>query len=124
MKIKIGIWIYAILCLVLVLTYRYYTNIFESKISGYNLSLWYALVINLVLLTFSVISFKESKLLSLLGIILVPLSAYFFYRSWTDFNYDYLAGFLTMPMILLVLEIIKEEKLGIQSLIKPLSKAE
>lgn len=120
MNIKVGIWIYAILCLALVLTYRYYTDVFEPKISGYNFSLWYALGINIVLLGFSVISFRESKLLSLLGIILVPLSTYFFYRSWTDFNYDYLAGFLAIPMILLILGTIRKpiEK---QSLVKPLS---
>jgi len=118
MKIKVGIWVYSILCLILILSYRYYTDIFEPKISGYNLSLWYALVINLVLLGFSVISFKESKLLSLLGILLVPLSTYLFYRSWTDFNYDYLAGFLAIPMVLIVLVTIKKP-FETQSLIKP-----
>ena len=110
-KNDIGIWIYAFLCLVLVLAYRYYTSIFEPQIYGYNLSLWYALVINLVLLGFSVFSFKESKLLSILGIILVPLSTYSFYRSWTDFNYDYLAGFLAIPLLLLALGILRDKGL-------------
>jgi uncharacterized membrane protein (UPF0136 family) len=120
-KINIGIWIYAFLCIVLVLGYRYYTQVFESKIYGYNLSLWFALVVNLVLLGFSVVSFKESKFLSLLGIVLVPLSTYSFYRSWTDFNYDYLAGFLAIPMLLLVLRILTDEgliKLSTRSLEK------
>jgi FtsH-binding integral membrane protein len=123
-KIKIGIWIYCVLCLVLVLAYRYYTEMFEPNVSGLNLSLWYALIINLVLLGFSVVSFKESKLLSILGIILVPFSTYSFYRSWTDFKYDYLAGFLAIPIILLVLGTIKEETLKRQSLVKPLGKVE
>lgn len=110
-KVNIGIWVYAFLCLVLVLAYRYYTDIFEPKVYGYNLSLWYALGINLVLLGFSAVSFKQSKLLSLLGIVLIPLSTYSFYRSWTDFNYDYLAGFLGIPMLLLVLRILKGQEL-------------
>ena len=97
---------------------------FEPNVSGLNLSLWYALIINLVLLGFSVVSFKESKLLSILGIILVPFSTYSFYRSWTDFKYDYLAGFLAIPIILLVLGTIKEETLKRQSLVKPLGKVE
>ena len=110
-KINIGIWIYAFLCIVLVLAYRYYTQIFEAKIYGYNLSLWFAVVVNLVLLGFSIVSFKESKFLSLFGVLLVPLSTYSFYRSWTNFNYDYLAGFLAIPMLLLVLRIVSEEGL-------------
>ena len=108
-KINIGIWVYTVLCLILVFIYRYYTEFFEPKVSGYNLSLWFALIVNLILLGFSAVSFKESKLLSSLGIILVPISTYSFYRSWTDFNYDYLAGFLAIPMILLVLSTIRRE---------------
>ena len=110
-KNNIFIWAYAFLCIVLVLAYRYYTDIFEPKVYVYNLSLWYALGINLVLLGFSAVSFKQSKLLSLLGIALVPLSTYLFYRSWTNFNYDYLAGFLAVPMLLLVLRILKGQEL-------------
>jgi len=114
-KINIGIWVYAFLCLVLVLSYRYYTGVFEPKVYGYNLSLWYALIINLILLGFSVVSFKESKLLSILGIILIPISTYSFYRSWTDFNYDYLAGFLAIPMILIVLGKMKKDLIKIST---------
>jgi heme/copper-type cytochrome/quinol oxidase subunit 2 len=55
----------------------------------------------MILFITSIIFFKESKLLSLLGILLSPVSTYFFYESWTKLNYVYLAGFLTIPVILL-----------------------
>ncbi|MDI6826297.1 MAG: hypothetical protein QMD36_03865 [Candidatus Aenigmarchaeota archaeon] len=102
-----GIWIYALLCLVLVLIYRFYTGMFEAKIMEYNLSLWYALAINLVLLVTSVISLKSSKLPAILGIIFSPLSTYLFFKSWTEMNYQYLAGFMVIPVILLLTTMVK-----------------
>ncbi|MDI6826294.1 MAG: hypothetical protein QMD36_03850 [Candidatus Aenigmarchaeota archaeon] len=102
-----GIWIYALLCLLLVLLYKFYTGMFEAKIMEYNLSLWYALAINLVLLVTSVISLKSSKLPAILGIIFSPLSTYLFFKSWTEMNYQYLAGFMVIPVILLLTTMVK-----------------
>jgi len=98
-----GIWVYGILCLVLILLYKYNTGIFETKIYIYNLSLWSALAVNLVLFISSLISFKGSKVLFILAIILAPLSTYLFYESWTKTNYEYLAGFAVIPILLLLI---------------------
>ena len=100
-KIFYGIWIYSILSLILVFLYGYYTGIFEPKLFDYNLSLWAALIVNVILAIFSVISLKGPKLLPILGIIVTPISTYLFYASWTESNYMYLAGFIVIPVILL-----------------------
>jgi len=98
-----GIWVYSLLCLFLVLLYRYATGFFEPKIAGLNLSLWTVLIVNIVLVIFSLMTFKKSMVISLLGLVSIPLSIYFFYESWTRLNYEYLAGFLAMPIILLLI---------------------
>ncbi len=98
-----GIWIYGILCLALILLYKYYTGFFEPKIYNYNLSLWLALVVNIVLFATSVAAFKGSKILLILGIILAPVSTYLFYESWTQTNYEYLAVFAGIPVLLLLI---------------------
>ncbi len=102
-KLFYGIWIYSVLCLILVLLYGYYTDVFELKVLNYNLSLWFALIVNVILATFSVISIRGPKLLPILGIIVAPISTYLFYVSWTKMNYMYLAGFIILPVILLTL---------------------
>ena len=99
-----GIWIYSLLCLILIFLYRYSTGFFEPKILGYNLSLWSALIVNLFLFVTSVISFRESKLISALGIILFLPSIYLFYESWTLASYGYLAWFIIIPIFLLSLK--------------------
>ena len=109
-KVEYGIWIYAVLCLILVLIYRYSTATFDAKVSGYNLSLWYPLAINLIFIGVSVISIKENKLLPIIGIIFTPISTYSFYKSWTDFNYDYLALFIILPVVLLLLLLYQKYK--------------
>ena len=96
-----GIWIYSMLCLVLVFLYGYYTEMFESSFLNYNLSLWSALLANVILAIFSIISLKGPKILPILGLILTPISTYLFYASWTQLNYIYLAGFIIIPVILL-----------------------
>jgi hypothetical protein len=98
-----GIWVYGILCLVLILLYRYYTEIFEPNIYNYNLSLWLSLAVNLVLFVSSIASFRGSKILLILGIILAPISTYLFYESWTKANYEYLAGFVGIPIVILLI---------------------
>lgn len=98
-----GVWIYSLLCLILVLLYRYVTGVFEPNIAGFNLSLWAALVVNVILVVFSLLTFRKSMIISILGLISTPLSTYFFYESWTRMNYEYLAGFLMMPIILLLI---------------------
>jgi glucan phosphoethanolaminetransferase (alkaline phosphatase superfamily) len=97
-----GIWVYGVLCLVLILLYRYYTDVFGAKIYDYNLSLWSALAVNLILLASSIASSRGSKVLLILGIILAPVSTYLFYESWTKINYEYLAGFAGIPILLLL----------------------
>jgi len=109
-KLNYGIWIYAALCLILVLIYRVSTATFDAKVSGYNLSLWYPMVVNLFLVGISVISIKENKLLPIVGIIFTPISTYSFYKSWTDFNYDYLALFILLPIVLLLLLLYLKKK--------------
>jgi len=109
-KIFIYFLIYSLLCLVLILLYKYYTNIFDYKIVGYNLSLWSALVANVILIIFSLLSFKDSKIISILGIIFAVLSTYLFYESWTNYVYEYLVGFLAIPIILLALSFKKKQK--------------
>lgn len=109
-KIFYGFWIYSILCLILVNLYGYRTEIFEPKLFDYNLSFWSALVANSVLLCISIISLKESKILSLLGIIITPISTYLFYTSWTHLNYTCLAGFIVIPFVLLLISIIITKK--------------
>lgn len=99
-----GIWVYSLLSLILILLYRYSTSLFEPKLLGYNLSLWLALIINLFLFVVSVISFRESKFVSSLGIILFLPSTYLFYESWTLANYGYLAWFIIIPIFLLFLK--------------------
>jgi len=74
---------------------------FETKLLNYNLSLWSVLIVNIVLAIFSIISLKGPKLLPILGIIVVPISTYLFYASWTELSYVYLAGFIVIPIILL-----------------------
>ncbi len=98
-----GIWIYSVLCLVLILLYSYYTEIFETSVFNYNLSLWAALAVNLILLISSILSFRGSKILLILGIILAPASTYLFYQSWTKTSYEYLAGFTVIPILLLLI---------------------
>jgi len=98
-----GVWVYTLLCLILVLLYRYATGIFEPILASFNLSLWAALVVNIILVIFCVLTFKKSMIISILGLISTPLSIYFFYESWTRINYEYLAGFLMMPIILLLI---------------------
>jgi len=100
-KIFYGVWIYSILCLILVFLYGYYTGVFEIKLFDYNLSFWSTLLVNLVLLCISIISLKGPKILPILGIAVTPISTYLFYASWTGLNYMYLAGFIIMPVILL-----------------------
>jgi len=100
-KIFYGIWVYSILCLILVFLYGYYTEMFESKILNYNLSLWSALIVNVILVIFSIISIRGPKLLPILGIIVTPISTYLFYASWTQMNYMYLTGFIIIPVIML-----------------------
>jgi len=104
-KIFYGIWIYSVLSLILVFLYGYYTEIFEPKLLGYNLSLWAALLVNLILLIISIISLKGPKLLPILGIIVTPISTYLFYASWTGMNYLYLTVFIIIPVVLLLLSI-------------------
>lgn len=98
-----GIWVYSILCLLLILLYKYYTDMFEPKIYNYNLSLWSALAVNILLIVLSMVSFRGSKVLLVLGIILAPVSTYLFYESWTKVNYAYLAGFAGIPVLLLLI---------------------
>jgi len=105
-KIFYGIWIYSVLCLILVFLYGYYTEIFEPKLFDYNLSFWSALLINLVLLIISIISLKGPKLLPILGIIVTPISTYLFYTSWTRMNYIYLTSFIAIPVVLLLISIV------------------
>ena len=100
-KIFYGIWAYSVLCLILVFLYGYYTEMFETKLLNYNLSLWSALIVNIVLAVFSIISLRGPKLLPILGIIVTPISTYLFYASWTELNYMYLAGFIVIPVVLL-----------------------
>jgi len=104
-KIFYGIWVYSVLCLILVFLYGYYTEIFEPKLFDYNLSFWSALLVNLVLLIVSIISLKGPKLLPILGIILTPISTYLFYTSWTQMNYIYLTSFIAIPVILLLISL-------------------
>ena len=104
-KIFLKMWVYAIICLVLVIIYKYYTNIFDQKISGYNLSLWTALVVNIILIILSLLTFKESKIITVLGIILAPISTYLYYMSWTNYIYEYLVGFMAIPILLLVISL-------------------
>jgi hypothetical protein len=104
-KIFYGIWIYSVLCLILVFLYGYYTEIFEPKLFDYNLSFWSALLVNLVLLIVSIISLKGPKLLPILGIIVTPISTYLFYVSWTQMNYLYLTSFIAIPVVLLLISI-------------------
>jgi hypothetical protein len=108
-----GIWLYALLCLLLVLLYRFYTGAFETKMLGYNSSLWSALAINLVLLVVSIISLKESRLTAILGIIFSPISTYLFFKSWTEMNYEYLTVFIALPVILLITKM-RKSKVAVQ----------
>jgi len=100
-KIFYGIWIYSILCLILVFLYGYYTEVFEASLLNYNLSLWSALIVNVFLAIFAIISLKGPKLLPIIGLIVTPISTYLFYTSWTELNYMYLAGFIIIPVVLL-----------------------
>jgi hypothetical protein len=104
----LGIWIYAVLCLILILLYEFYTNIFDYKISGYNLSLWSVLAVNVFLIITSILIFKRSKIIAILGIVFAPMSAYLFYQSWTNYIYNYLVIFLAIPIILLLLSLKKK----------------
>ena len=106
-----GILVYALLCLMLVLLYRFSTGIFETKILDYNLSLWLTIVVNLVLLITSIISLRASKIPAILGIVFSPLSTYLFFKSWTESNYQYLAGFIVLPVILLLTTMVGSKSL-------------
>jgi lysylphosphatidylglycerol synthetase-like protein (DUF2156 family) len=106
----LSIWFYAVLCLILILIYEFYTNIFDYKISGYNLSLWSVLAVNAFLIIISILMFKKSKIVAILGIIFTPISMYLFYESWTNYIYDYLVIFLAIPIVLLLLSIKKKQK--------------
>jgi len=75
---------------------------------NYNLSLWSALIVNIILAIFSIISLKGPKLLPILGLIFTPISTYLFYASWTEANYFYLAGFIAIPVVLLLISITTE----------------
>lgn len=100
-RVFYGFWVYALICLVLTLLYGYYTEIFEPRLLGYNLSFWSALAGSIVLVVVSVISLKESKVLPMIGLFCSPLSTYLFFKSWTELNYVYLALFLAIPIVLL-----------------------
>ena len=104
-KIFYGIWIYSVLCLILVFLYGYYPEMFEPKVLDYNLSFWSALIVNLILLIVSIILLKGPKILPILGIIVTPISTYLFYVSWTRINYLYLTGFIAIPVVLLLISI-------------------
>jgi len=104
-KIFYGIWVYSVLCLILVFLYGYYTEIFELKLFNYNLSFWSALIVNLILLIISIISLKGPKLLPILGIIVAPISTFLFYESWTQINYIFLTSFIAIPVVLLLIPI-------------------
>jgi len=108
-KIFYGIWIYSILCLILVFLYGYYTEVFEASLLNYNLSLWSALIVNVFLAIFAIISLKGPKLLPIIGLIVTPISTYLFYTSWTELNYMYLAGFIIIPVVLLLISIVTEK---------------
>ena len=99
----LGIWVYGLLCLILILLYRYYTAIFEPKILNYNMSLWFALVVNVILIITSITSLRDSKIILIVCIILAPISIFLFYQSWTKINYEYLAGFAGIPILLLLM---------------------
>lgn len=105
-----GIWIYGILCLLLAFLYKNATGVFEAKIGDYNLSLWSALAVNVFLIVYSILTFRESKIITILGIIPAPLSIYLFYQSWTKMSYEYLAGFLAIPIILLLVATLLKPK--------------
>jgi len=109
-KMFYGIWIYSMLCLVLVFLYGYYTEIFGKKLLDYNLSFWSALLVNLVFLCISIISLKGPKILPILGLIMTPISTYLFYVSWTETNYWFLASFIAIPVVLLLVAILTERK--------------
>ncbi len=106
-KIFASVWVYSLLCLLLILLYRYQTSIFETSFLGFNLSLWTALVINLFFFIVCILSLKEGKLIPSLGIILCFLSTYSFYKSWTESNYPFLTIFISVPVFLLALNIIQ-----------------
>jgi len=108
-KMFYGIWVYSILCLILVFLYGYYTEMFEPKLFDYNLSFWSALSVNLVLLIVSIISLKGPKLLPILGIIVAPISTYLFYESWTRMNYVYLTSFILIPIVLLLIPLLMKK---------------
>jgi len=65
--------------------------------------------VNLVLLCISIISLKGPKLLPIIGLIVTPISTYLFYTSWTELNYMYLAGFIIIPVVLLLISIVTEK---------------
>jgi hypothetical protein len=97
--------LYSALCLLLALIYQYYPSFYLVKIQGYSAALWAVLAVNIVLIAGAVVSFKKAKLLSVLSIVLSPVSVYLFYQSWVNINYQFLAGFLFVPIILLVISL-------------------
>jgi len=101
-KVQVLMAVYGLACLAMILVYRYYTDLFQPKIFGFNLSLWYAFIPNLMLLAVGILFFKEGKkLISIIPIVLIPISAYLFYYSWIYVSYEVLAGFVLIPVILL-----------------------
>jgi len=110
-KTLTSVLIYSFLCLILILLYRFQTGIFEPVIMNYNLSLWSALIVNIIFLILCIISLKENKIIPTLGIILCFPSTYFFYLSWTLADYSYLAYFVLIPIFLLILTLSKSIKM-------------
>jgi hypothetical protein len=105
----LSVWIYTVLCLILILLYEFYTDIFDYKIANYNLSLWSALAVNVFLIIASIVMFKKSKIIAaILGIVCAPISTYLFYQSWTNYIYNYLVIFLVIPIILMLLSLKKK----------------
>jgi hypothetical protein len=101
-KFEILFVLYAVACLALVLVYRYYADVFEPKLLGYNLALWYALIPNLLPLVIGILFFREGKkIMALLPIALMPVSIYLFYNSWINVDYMFLAGFVLIPIFLM-----------------------
>lgn len=109
-KMFYGVWVYSILCLILVLLYGYYAEIFYIELFDYSLSFWFALIVNLVLLSTAIISLKGPKILPILGIILMPISIYLFYTSWVEKTSLYLTGFMLIPIALLLISTIMRRR--------------
>lgn len=102
---KLLLVLYSALCLLLVLIYQYYPSFYLVKIQGYSSALWAVLAVNIVLIAGGIALLKKTKLLPALSIFLSPVSVYLFYQSWVNINYQFLAGFLFVPIVLLVVSL-------------------